>query len=529
MLHKRTFTVSIGDYGAIVALHHGKNIENKILVASINDENKPKLEDLFSKNKSVPVYIILDNSNQNYKKKTYPPVSITDFHKIVKRDLDKEFNHIEKSFRSYYGAKDKIQNKWDCTFVSVEHSPEIEQWLDFLLNMPNRLVGIYALPAESSIFAKTVFEAIKSEQDIKVNENTVISFILQNKISGIRQIVFFNQSIVFTRVTNYNLDDPNFSSQFEQDIFRANEYLKMIFPKLKAQDVILINLLSEEVLDKIKHVRNHEITFINYSPYQIAEKLGITNAVPKGNGNFSDILIANCFIGNIKKILKFSNQKISTLEKFDLSLKSILIFDAVMLIVVLAILVKIVFHQYDSGKKLSTITQKKTQLTQKFQNVNKSALEGSNVVTTDDSKTNDILTSEIIDFGKIDEILSVINFDIFAIFNKMSFIKKNNVLASSFKYNLLEYNPKAETFVKAKPLFGVSGELTDKSGDIEVLFKKFDSLKLETKKEFPNYKIQYSEISKDINFSKKYYSFPFDLTIETKENTATTNGNNESK
>jgi len=516
MPHKRTFTVSIGDYGIIVALHHGKNIQNKILVASVNEENKPKLESLFTKHKSVPIYIILDTANQNYKKKFYPPVNSSDFNKVVKRDLNKEFSSLEESFHGYYGAKDKIQNKWECTFVSAAYSPEITKWVDFLLDMPNRLAGVYALPVEASIFSKTVFDAIQAEQDIKVNENTVISFIVQNKVSGIRQVVFFNQSIVFTRVVNYNFDDPKFSSQFEQDIFRANEYLKMIFPKLKAQDVVIINILSDEILSKIKHSTNRDLSFINYSPYQIAEKLGITNAASKNNGNFSDLLIANCFAGSPKKVIKFTNPKISILEKFDLSAKLIFVSDLIMMIAALVILMKIIFYQNQSSNRLSDAIQKKDQLVKKLYNANKAALAGSNISASDDAADNDSLTNEIIDFGKIDETLSVIKTNISYVFNRLSFVKEHGAIISSFDYNLQGFQPKTKVFSPIKSKFNISGIVSDKSGDIEALFKKFDSLKLETKKQFPEYNIVYSEMSKDINFSKKYYSFPFDLNLDNK-------------
>lgn len=516
MLHKRIFTVSIGDYGAIVALHNGKNIQNKILVASISDENKPQLESLFSKNSSVPIYIILDTANQNYKKKSYPPVSQADFHKIVKRDLNKEFSPLEKSFQSYYGVKDKLQNKWECTFVSAAHSPEIDTWIEFLLSIPNRLVGIYALPAESVAFTKQVFDAIKIDEEIKTNENTILSFIIQNKISGIRQAVFANNSIVFTRVVNYNFDDPKFVAHFEQDIFRANEYLKMMFPKLKAQDVVMINILSDDILEKIKHTENRELNFINYSPYQISEKLGISNAIPKTNGNFSDIIIANCFANSLKKVLKFSNAKITVLERFHLSLKAIFAIDAIMILVTLIILIKIIFSQYQSSKKVSAMVEERAQLTKKLQSISNAALDDNTKKIDGKTDVNDELANEIIDFGKVDETLSTVNVSISDFFNRLMMLKKYDVMVLSFGYNLAGYSPKAETFSGTRPEFSISGEINDKSGDIETLFKKFDSLDLETKTKFLEYDIKYSEISKNIDFSKKYYSFPFDVSIKSK-------------
>ncbi len=516
MLHQRIFTVSIGDYGIIVALHNGRNIQNKILIAALSEENKPQLETLFSKNSTVPVYIILDTANQTYKKKSYPPVSQGDFHKIVKRDLNKEFSPIEKSFEGYYGIKDKSQNKWECTFASAAHSPEIDKWIEFLLSMPNRLVGIYMLPTESKALSVAVFDMIKLEQNLKTNENTVLSFIFQNKISGIRQVVFANNSIVFTRVVNYNFDDPQFTTHFEQDIFRANEYLKMVFPKLKAQDVVIINLLSDDIIDKIKHIENRELSFINYSPYQIAEKLGITNAVPKTNGNFSDIIIANCFANSLKKVLKFSNPKITLLERFHMSLKAILAIDALMILVAIVILAKIIFHQFQSNSKISDMIAERSILTKKLQSISNAALDD-NVKKAD---SNDDLANEIIDFGRVDEVLSTVNFDINGLFNRLAVLKKYDITVLTFGYNLVGFNSKADTFT-AHPEFTMTGEINDKSGDIEVLFKKFDSLSLETKTKFSDYDIKYSEIPKNIDFSKKYYFFPFDLSIKGKGGGAT--------
>ena len=113
MLDKRKFTISIGEYGIIVALHNGCNVQNKILVAALNEENKVQLKNLFTKNKSAPIHVLIDSVDQNYKRKSYPPVNELDFNRMVERDLSKEISHNDKAFQSYYGYKDKFQNKWE--------------------------------------------------------------------------------------------------------------------------------------------------------------------------------------------------------------------------------------------------------------------------------------------------------------------------------------------------------------------------------------------------------------------------------
>ena len=517
MLDKRKFTISIGEYGVMVALHNGSNVQNKILVAALNEENKVQLRDLFTKNKSVSIYVLIDTADQNYKRTSYPPVSESDFHKIVKRDINKELNDSQKTFKSYYGYKDKIQNKWECIFISVPYSLDVENWIEFLLGLPNKFVGIYMLPIETCHLAKTVFDFIKADHSLRTNENSIISFIVQNKVSGVRQVVFFNNAIVFTRVVNYDFDDRNFAQKFEQDIFRANEYLKMIFPKLKAQDVTVINILSDEIIEKIKHSANHELNFINYSPFQIASKLGMTNVIAKNNSNFSDIIIANSFANNNKKAIKFLNPRITFLSRLELIVKSMIVFNCVIAAGILLMFTKIIIQAYQYSGSMSKLKHEIIQLEQQLQSISSAALDldKKGVVGKKLNKSSNDLANEIIDFGKVDEALSKFDINIANVFTQLTLIKKYGAIVNSFAYQIPDYNPKLESST-TQGKFSISGDLSDPSGDIEMLFRKFDNLGLDTKTQLPGYNIKYSEISKNIDFGQKYYSFPFDLTIENK-------------
>ncbi|MFT5702986.1 MAG: hypothetical protein ACI9TO_000344, partial [Rickettsiales bacterium] len=152
---------------------------------------------------------------------------------------------------------------------------------------------------------------------------------------------------------------------------------------------------------------------------------------------------------------------------------------------------------------------------QRLKTINNNALDfdlGPNIKEED--KKN--LASEIVDFGKIDEILSKFDSNAPTVFNNLVFIKKYGALASKFSYNIPRFDPNHQAPNYQKKI-SVYGDLYDPSGDIEVLFRKFDNLGLETKNQFADYNVKYSELSKDIDFSKKYYSFPFDLTMESKK------------
>ncbi len=512
MLDKRRFTISIGEYGVIVALHSGNEVKNKILISTLTEENKPQLIELFTKNKSVPTYILVDTSDQNYKKKSYPLVSKLDFQKMIKRDLHKEFERNEKSLQSYYGVRDRISKAWDCVFVSAPEFPETSKWIDFLLELPNEFVGAYMLPIETEHLAELVFKFTKAEQKLPIEGSNVLSFITQNKVSGVRQVVFFNHTIVFTRVVNYDFEDHRFADKFEQDIFRTNEYLKMLFPKIKAQDVTIINVLSEDVIEKIKHIKSHELSFINYSPYQIATKLGISNIGAKNNSNFSDLIIANCFANANKKILKLSNPKISLISRLRLIIKSSFAINSILTIGIFTIFIKLFLQENYHDQAINLRQVNKMQLEENLKEISKAALDldGSDKGTklVDDKSAN-----EIIDFGKVNDVLSKADINIGSTFGRLSLIRQYGAIIDSFTYQIPNYNPKEQN-LSVRSVFVANGDISDASGDIEVLFRKFDSLTLATKKSFPEYKIRYSELSKNIDFSKKYYSFPFDLTMD---------------
>jgi hypothetical protein len=511
MLNNKAFTISIGEYGVVVALHQGKSVLSKILLSSLNKENKPRLTNFFLRHKSIPIYILLDTVEQNYKKKSYPPVNRQDFNKIAKRDFKKEFEHSDKILQNYIGIKNKVSKKWECMFVSVTCSNEVDKWIDFLLGLPNKMAGIYMLPIEAKTLAEKLFEIVKESPKVKITEDTILSIIVENKISGIRQIVFSKNSIIFTRVVNYDFNNPNFSHQFEQDIFRANEYLKMIFPKLRAQDVVGVNILSEELIKKINKSQGRELNFINYTPNGIAKKFGLTNATSSIKSNFSDVIIANFFVNRKKKVLKFTNPKTSFLGNLYLLLNSCLVINALLTLFIAGSLIKSLFINYHNDEKLIKLRKYRSALQEKIQTINNAALEGE--VGVQDSN----LANEIIDFGKIDEVLGNNRVNINPIFSRLSFLHNYSAIASSFSFQLIGYNPKNSTLSK-KFSFSVEGSVDEKDGDVEKLLRKFDTLSMETEKTFSEYKVNFSEVPKGIDFSKKYYSFPFTVVIEGEAN-----------
>lgn len=514
MFSEKNIVVTIGNYGAVVALHEGSEIKNKIFVDELNDDAKTQLKTVFTQNKSAPISILLDTVDQSYKKKVYPSVRKGDLARIIKRDLandgDKESikNYIILDTKKIPGSK-QANNRWECLFVSSSNSEIVNKWIEFLLDMPNHLLGIYMLPIEAFNLFKLFKKNLKSQSKIQNKRNDLYCLVIQNKVSGIRQIVFSEQGIVFTRVVNYNFDQADFLEKYEQDIYSTFEYLKRLFPDLSIAELDIVNIFSNEILEKIKTVKNVELNFIQYTPYKLASEIGYPRILPQ-NSSFCDLLISKIFAKE-KKILKFSTPKINLLERFFFILKSSYYFNLLLIMGICAIILYTVISQDKIGELIEVAETEKLSAIQQLASLKKATLVGSQ--SADDGETVDV--ERITDFGKMEEVFGPMDIDIGELYIQLKFLKDFNVKLNKFSYSLAGMNSKSPS----KNLnydVGFGGNILNQSGDIEDLFREFDTLVIEVKKNLSNSQIKYNDLPRNIDFNKKYYDFPVDFTATNK-------------
>lgn len=510
---KRSFVVTIGDYGAVVALHDDNKIKTKIFLEDLTEESKIDLKNLFSKNHSLPVSVILDTIDQSYKKKSYPPIKKSDLEQIIKRDMTSDGDN--ESFKGYILNDNRKKSgkkavspatRSDCIFVSTSNSEAITKWIDFLLEMPNHVLGIYMLPIESFNLLSLLKKDIKDNSRAKnTGLDSIYFVIIQNKVSGVRQIIFSDHSIVFTRSVTYDFKERDFLEKYEQDIYSTFEYLKRLIPDVRISEIDIINIFSSDAISQIKTISSSELNFVNYTPFEAATKIGYVKILPE-NSNYCDLLISKVF-SNSKKILKFTTPRIKILERFFTGLRYSYYFN-VLLSAVLILSALIVF----------VVGNKNTDLLSKAESAKLLAMEELSGIklpnATENALTengNVVEIERMIDFGKVNELMTSIGADISTFYNKLRFVKNNDVKLEEFQYSLQSFEYKNPT--KTKYSFVVRGVLSNSSGDIDDLFKGFDFLTSNTKKTFEDQTIRFTEIPRNIDFVQKYYTLPIEFTV----------------
>jgi len=520
MFSSKTFVITIGNNGTIVALHNKKNIISKVFIEELSDDSKKEIEKIFMQNKKVTIYILLDTIDQSYKKKIYPSIRKADIHRIAKRDLVSDGdsqsikNFLILSNRKIHDKTQLHSVKWnsetgaklECLFISASNADFINKWIDYLLDLPNRVAGIYMLPAESFAFLKLIKNAIDNRSKIKNKKNDLYLIIIQNKASGTRQMVFNEQGIIFTRVVNYNFSNADFIEKFEQDIYSTFEYLKRLYRDVALNELDIVNIMPDDIIEILKSSANPELNYININPSSIAKEIGNHKIVPSNCSN-CDLLISNVF-ANSKKFLKFTNDKIKKLEDFFVISISIYYANAIAIFFIVIAIFGNVFSYHSGEKKIEQFDSERLSASNELSRIKKTFLSETkeNIDAITDSP------ERIDDLGKMQEIFGSITDKNIEFYTNLKFIKNYSVKLNKFSISAGAINSKIPTQIPSYQI-SFAGDLINESGDIDDLFASFDELNSAVRKEYDGNEIKTQEMARDMDFTKKYPSYPVTFNI----------------
>jgi len=515
MKYNNSFVITVGESGTVFVLHKQNQIKNKILITDLNSEAKEQIEKILASNKNIPIYILLDTIDQSYKKKDYPLVKKFDLIHLIKRDINSEVtdktilrNHFILNDHALQKSKIKEKN-WECIFASSSISKLSQELIEFLMEKSNRIIGIYMLPLE-------IFPIVNHHLKIsnENNKDALYCVVFHNKISATRQVIFSQKKAIFTRLLEYDFENISFAEKYEKDLYGTFEYLKRLFPNIQIKDINVINIFSDEILKKISSVKSIDFNFTNYTPFKLAQDLFKSNEIISKESSHCDILLSKIFNDNKKKFLKFTTPKIAITERMFFFTKISYYANLVILLLIglyclFAISsVKTIQEEIDFAENEKLLT---------LQNLNRTTNIALNKAGYEDAQEDNqkIDIDRIIDFGRINDALHPSEKRFIESYIRLDLIKKHSAKISSFTFNFSDFNDKSPN-PNAKYKVFIKGILMNKSGDIEDIFKKYDELISDTKKIFANEKVLYTELPRNIDFSKKYYEFPIDLTIESK-------------
>lgn len=508
------FNIIIGEHGIILTLHKKGKIVNKIFANKFEKAEKEAFLKLFNSNKRIPISILLDTIDQSYKKKDYPFIKKSDLLHLVKKDIfaDEEKDAVKNHFilsNSHEETKAEKNRKWHILFINASISALTQEIIDLCSESDNVLNGIYALPLESlNLFKKLKKNINSSMSPEEVKKYRSYCMVTQTKVSGIRQSVFFEDQMIFTRLLDYNSADPNFAKKYEKDLEATSGYIHRIFPEIELSDLETINILPAEAIKQIDSINNIDFHFHNFTPHK-ASLLASENLKISEKSAVCDLIFSKVFCESKKKILKFSNKRIKIVDKMRMFISSIYVANLAFL---LAIAIYI-FISVSGFKELEEeISKSGSKKLIAFQNLNEAT---SLILKSKHSESSNSFDNaeKILDFGKLNEEFSKYEDLFFQSYKDLKFTKNHPVKFDNVNFQIEPFKSERKNS-NVKYYVSLKGKILNKSGDIEDLFAEYDDLTAAMKRQYKKATVKYSELPKNIDFTKKYYDYNIEYSIQ---------------
>jgi hypothetical protein len=292
------FVLLLGDDGAILIFMRGNSVQRRLFAPSPQLDHIASITELMSANPGVPLTILMDVMDQQYVRHSFPPVSSLSVGGLVKRRLDRDFQAEDLKGSLPLGRDKTGRKEWNFLLIALAYTPQLQEWLEILVELPNELKGIYLVPVETQLYIPALKKALGGEP---MSWQLLVT---HNKVSGFRQVVLRDGRIVFTRVSQ-SIDDGTAAvtaGNIEQEIINTIEYLRRLgFQENSSMEIYVI--AAQEVKDALDINRFQAGIGHVLTPLDVADLLGLQQAALSAD-RFGDVVLASWFAKSRKHVLK---------------------------------------------------------------------------------------------------------------------------------------------------------------------------------------------------------------------------------
>lgn len=331
MAQKRgKFILNVGDEGGILTYMQGKAVMRRLFAPTANYSDTKAFVDLLQSDPKAPVYMLADVMDQSYVQHSLPPVSSLSINNLIKRKMERDFAPDDLKGALQIGREKEGRRDWKYLFVTLSNSPQLQSWVDMLLEQPNYFVGIYLLPVEAESFIQRLQDGVLGRRPKKKkgkDEGEPFSewqlLVAHNKVGGFRQVVLRGGKLIFARLAQPIGDNQPevIAGNIEQEISVTIEYLKRLgYTDEQGMDVYIV--ASDHIKSAIdpKNIRVASVHAL--SPHETALKLGM-DQVTEPNDQFADVVIAAAFATARKRALKLQTKAQERLNQLYLGLRGV--------------------------------------------------------------------------------------------------------------------------------------------------------------------------------------------------------------
>ncbi len=488
----KKFVLLVGDEGAQLTLFERNIVKKSFSVSSLEDKNIREFSKLLALNSSVPVYILVDTSEQSFKLCNFPSTNRMILKKLLIKRISRDYK--KQDLHNYYdfNFKDsKEKNVSHFVVANIANISPLKEWLEYSNNITNPIDAIYSLPIELSGLLDEMHNELKA-QGTSLKKSRWKILVMQATNGGIRVIVNEDSRLIFSRLINFNAKNYEDSEveTLKNQVLGTIEYLRRIgFKDKHGMNVFM--LLSDDLSNKFNTSLIKGYNFYNF-PHASLNKITNLKANHTNDLIAIDEFSSRYFIqkGRYFGFLTQNLEKISSMNNLSIILNFISVVSFVLLCSIVAYNINLISA---TKKSISYLEDNNAKLNQILEN------------TRAEKFGFDIDEDKVIDVARLHSILEQDQSnDPLLIITKLAVIKPKIVLIKSYDWRLIKNN---QISIKIDAIF-ISEGLS-----YEDLFSKYDIFIRDIKTELNNYEIQHSELPDTINFSSKLDDIPITINI----------------
>lgn len=284
--HGKVYII-IGDEGVILTQLCEGQLVSRYFFRDLTEQTKSEIKDLLQSN-SAPIYLLIDNAEQEYKIQHFPDVNSFIIHSLVEKRLEHEFAYSTLK-GAYFLYRDNIgKNDWVYLFAHCPFSGTFKEWYKALVSITFRIEAIMFLPIEAANLSHRLVDHFFTTPKQKASRFQML--VTQNKVSGFRQMVFDQGKLIFTRLVKE--EEGQFkdvvAGNIQHEIYSTIEYLKRNGAE-NAQELDVFIVVEQELKKYLyhHHLKVGSVTIL--TPHEAAVISKVPKAIQESD-RFADIL-----------------------------------------------------------------------------------------------------------------------------------------------------------------------------------------------------------------------------------------------
>lgn len=349
--HGKYVTVFIGHVGTNLVLCSENKIEDKLFIASKNQNKIENYKSFLTKYRHYPVFFLLDNIECKLRHELIPTLQSLVKINPVEQFISEHYHHEDIVAYNVHNISNKSTETWDSVLASTPLVSKITNVLEYVFTKSLKFSGIYFLSLE---FQSIIDQCLHNSNNQKFDNHLQI-FASITEVSGIKVIIKHHKNIIAIKNPEYPYDKSDLYLQgvIEQEIneclISSKEYIKS--KNLKVCIIFFVNKKLQQMLQDTSF-ENHDV-------------LVIPNAIDtKTHKHYVDSAVINFFTKGRRYLA--SNEKMRSITR--LNLLNIFIFKPLILVVIALLLHlgNIKLEAFNINKQASNTNDKYHHIAQEY-------------------------------------------------------------------------------------------------------------------------------------------------------------------